>query len=634
MGEDHLRHCMLCQATFAEHTSSTSIEYHLRNKHKAFFESAAPKSTKRPCTDQQSLHNCLDNAAIKDAFNNVVENFIHHPSLPISLCDSIAFRRTLKSSAGVTSRNVRQAILVKDADVMKTLRRLLQCKLVGLQIDGGKTISNAKVLGIGFTLQGKFYCWKVFECDKGAVWDAEFYRGVIKECIEEIEECGAVVVSVSADNESSSSSGIKLVQGQLSHLLHNRCYCHTCELLILDLQKTTADRPAPAMPMLAAVDEQCNKIVVYIRGNKYAGSALARAQGTNALVLLKPSNTRKWSSTFLVLCRFLKLFEFIMAIEDFICVGAPPPVEQTRAKTEWLAMKQHVPNRMHVEAVRDFLYWIYVAEQVLQRDVSSVIHAASLFESICMSLGQLLNGRPLPAMIQQSMDAGRVAEACLVRREMLKQSGVYMLALFCWPSDVVDPQLHASATRELRAFVTQSWPKWQAHATNFELPEACRVDCNDAPEMQRSLAAFLFAACSELTTYTSNHNDIKAARDLFFDHSRVVQASLVRDAAIGVVKGRVAQGVSVAQFWSSIASSLPHLFVVVKVLLCVCASEAAVERMFSKEGFIHNKYRNRLSHLFVEALVRCCINTQALVGTLVYDILNEESSDDDAEDDE
>jgi hypothetical protein len=515
---------------------------------------------------------------------------------------------------------------------MRVLCKLLNNKLVGLQIDGGKTISGSKVLGIGFTMQGKFYCWKVYECDKGTVWDAEFYRSIIGDAIAEIEACGAVVVSVSADNESSSSSGIKLLLGQLRHLIHNRCYCHTLELLISDLQKGERS----AIPMLASVDEQCNKVVVFIRGNKYATSALARAQGSTPLVLLKPSNTRKWSSTFLVVSRFIKLYDFIVAIENFICPIANPSIEQVRAKTEWLTVKQqHLPARMHVEAVRDLLFWIYVAEQVLQRDVSSVIHAAKLFEGLCMSLGQVINGRPLPAMIQQNMDASCVAEACLVRREMLKQSGVYMLALFCWPSATVDAQLHASATRELRAFVTQSWPKWQMHPAAFELPHASRVDAADLSAMQASLNAFLFSACSELTLYTSNDNDIKAARDMFLDHSRDVEHCLQRDASIGIAKGRVAVGVSVAQFWSAVASALPHLYVVVKVLLCICASEAAVERMFSKEGFIHTKYRNRLSHSFVESLVRCCINTAVLRGTLIYDILLEElSSEDDADADD
>jgi hypothetical protein len=50
----------------------------------------------------------------------------------------------------------------------------------------------------------------------------------------------------------------------------------------------------------------------------------------------------------------------------------------------------------------------------------------------------------------------------------------------------------------------------------------------------------------------------------------------------------------VHQYWAAVASKLPLLAMIARILLACCASEAAVERMFSKEGFIHNSYRNRL----------------------------------------
>ncbi len=65
----------------------------------------------------------------------------------------------MKYPQGVTSRSIRDAILSRDADVLGKLRRLLVSKVVGLQVDGGKTVSHTKVIGLGFTLQGFFYCW-------------------------------------------------------------------------------------------------------------------------------------------------------------------------------------------------------------------------------------------------------------------------------------------------------------------------------------------------------------------------------------------------------------------------------------------------------------------------------------------
>jgi hypothetical protein len=54
------------------------------------------------------------------------------------------------------------------------------------------------------------------------------------------------------------------------------------------------------------------------------------------------------------------------------------------------------------------------------------------------------------------------------------------------------------------------------------------------------------------------------------------------------------------------------LSMIARLLLSCCASEAGVERMFSKEGFIHDSYRNRLGADILLALVRSCMNRHAL----------------------
>ena len=88
--------------------------------------------------------------------------------------------------------------------------------------------------------------------------------------------------------------------------------------------------------------------------------------------------------------------------------------------------------------------------------------------------------------------------------------------------------------------------------------------------------------------------------------------------------------VHVHQYWSAVTSTLPLLSMIAKLLLACCASEAGVERLFSKEGFIHNSYRNSLAKDILLALVRSCINRHALADETLFLVdESDHSSDDD-----
>lgn len=116
------RKCMYCTKTFAESTSASSLEYHLKTAHTQKW-SLAPVDKQRMTGLQQqpTLQQCLSDSEVQQAFNNLVTSFIHHPAQPLSLCDCPIFRKTLKSTANVTSRNVRTAILERDQRVFETL---------------------------------------------------------------------------------------------------------------------------------------------------------------------------------------------------------------------------------------------------------------------------------------------------------------------------------------------------------------------------------------------------------------------------------------------------------------------------------------------------------------------------------
>ena len=67
---------------------------------------------------------------------------------------------------------------------------------------------------------------------------------------------------------------------------------------------------------------------------------------------------------------------------------------------------------------------------------------------------------------------------------------------------------------------------------------------------------------------------------------------------------------------------------IARALLACCATEAAVERLFSKEGFIHDSYRNRLGHDVLLPLVRSCMNRHALEHEPLRLDADEDESDD------
>ncbi len=87
--------------------------------------------------------------------------------------------------------------------------------------------------------------------------------------------------------------------------------------------------------------------------------------------------------------------------------------------------------------------------------------------------------------------------------------------------------------------------------------------------------------------------------------------------------------VHVHGYWAAVTGSLPSLSVIARSLLACCATEAAVERLFSKEGFIHNSYCNRLEHSIRLALVRACVNSHAINNERIIGLDSDESSNDD-----
>jgi len=574
-----------------------------------------------------SIADAFANADKNAAFDAVVELFVRHPALPLSLCSSKYFRKVLKGTCRVSRGSVRKAIIVKDARSFEQLKEFLRGKKVGIQIDGGKTVSKNKIIGICVVVDRVCCCFHIESVDDAAILTAAWYRDLLLNVISTLEGLGCIVVSVTLDNESSPNAGMNLVLEVRPYLIHNRCYPHTAELLIADLQSLGTQRhpTLPAIPLLHNVNENVHKLVTAILNSKYLRSALNLAQRNRAVMrplsLVKPANTRKWSTAFLMLSRFCFLYNYIVEIEMYLAAGQAPEQCETDAKTQWIQVqKLLIPPRNHCDAVRELLYWIYVGEQAMQKDGASVIHATFIFEEICSSLENVLPTHRVPILIQADMDVARVQSLVLDRRTLLQSSGIYWLSLVLWPkatSYAFDH--HGDACNELETFATRCWPQWQRNRAALHLPMAYHADPSNAVDTQSKLDAFINAVQEQLTWHLIPDHPLVLRHQASFELRSAAVATSLRIGDRVAKRGRVVpDGVDddscmhVHQYWSAVSSKLPLLSMIARLLLACCASEAGVERLFSKEGFIHNSYRNRLGHGFVLSLVRACMNRHAL----------------------
>ena len=246
---DERRKCSLCTQSWAMRTSPSSIGKHFKTDHHAIYMQR-PYKDEEKSTSQQTLQACFNKADVDHSFDDVVDMFIHHPGLSLSLCDSPRFKKVLKLSAGaskVNFRSVRGAIIDKDEKLFAQLKAKLHGRKVGIQIDGGKTVSNTKILGICVVVDRQCFCFDVEEVDDASILTETYYCNLLLNLVSALESLGAIVVSITLDNEAAPNAGVRMLQRSKPHLIHNRCYPHTAELLVNDLQSLGTRQKSAAL---------------------------------------------------------------------------------------------------------------------------------------------------------------------------------------------------------------------------------------------------------------------------------------------------------------------------------------------------------------------------------------------------
>ena len=136
-------------------------------------------------------------------------------------------------------------------------------------------------------------------------------------------------------------------------------------------------------------------------------------------------------------------------------------------------------------------------------------------------------------------------------------------------------------------------------------------DVTDEQEMTAKKQLFLTALATELAAHAVDPCPrLQMLKTRFKDSADMILETL-SDSEMVPKRGGLHDGrFKVDDYWTAALPILPNLFLVYKYLSSVPSSEAGVERMFSKEGFIHSDLRNLMHDDIVRALLRNAMNSE------------------------
>ena len=325
--------CLQCEEEHAPHSgwagpvlNTDNVLGHFKTKHKnvTIYTSEQFVNARKRLLEhlQPTISSKFPKVECLKGVDQAVQLLRRHPGTPLSNFDSSDFLRPWADSKGVNRKAVNRAVVIADAEQFARLKVHCERQLIGGQADGGKDVLSDKLIGQAVVIKGRFYCWNILKPPAGTYYNAEFYQEVFEEFVDDIEACDALMCGLTVDNEASLNAGISLMlrNPDYQHLIHNRCTNHSAELLLSDVQDH--------IPLLQSCTDACHDIVTVVRNTKAFKDALRKSQldsnVTRPMRLIKPANTRKWSTSFLMLSRVQQLYAHLARLDECFAPNEAP----------------------------------------------------------------------------------------------------------------------------------------------------------------------------------------------------------------------------------------------------------------------------------------------------------------------
>jgi hypothetical protein len=483
----------------------------------------------------------------------------------------------------------RKDLAVQVYDNVRTMKRevvdqLRSCAGVTVGMDGWTNVRHEKVINLVPVASGVAYYWDSVVLTARST--AEAQRPLIAAGVNSIVSEGVVVLGISSDNEGVNYALFELLSKQFPFLIHVPCAAHTIQLCV---------KYALAHTLVADVLKGMDALLYAFDSSKRLRHALAELQTTlrpfQTPLKLMPYNSTRWSSRLRAAERILKLKNCIIAMKDEVIAHL-----RSLKRTSFHPFTFDEFWWHSLLSLTAFLTPYQIATDVVQSDTSSLMDVYYQFLDLCGEADKLEMPHPLAGMRQSIIDILRMQwyGDGKTHRSHVNRLAIIMCAIFSF-DDEYDRLFSAED-------VTAANEWFRGWAVEFI------VFYNLSYEKGRTAIEGL------IWGQYDDWKDKKRAFSPLNTWLRLQRQGLSSQRT----PAKPGEPLSSRRRWDArpvwrmTVKTARELTACALALLSLTASEAAVERTFSKQGLVHSKLRNSLSSESVQAQMFIAFNHVAL----------------------
>jgi hypothetical protein len=472
----------------------------------------------------------------------------------------------------IAARQHERAAAVKE----RVVARLKRSKGITVGLDGWTNVGRYKVINIVPISCGVAYYWKSITLKSFSA--AVDQAGPVTTALREVMDRGIRVSSLVTDNEEVNKALYKRLFITFPFLIHIPCAAHTIQLCVrkaMELQAvcTTVDA-LEALLWTFKVDKR-------LRVDVKEQQALLR-RGEVALQIIRANDTR-WNSLLIAAERALRLESCIAPFTADIRKRLVEVVKKRKKKAHWVNHTFTTDTFwLPLQQLVTFLKPYKHATDVAQSDTSTLADVHLQFVQLINKADDLLPPHALAPLRSDLLNT--------IKNEW--NTHVNKNAVIICTHLAFDPAYSSFPDDERAAAQTwffkwgKEYIKWYGLSTVDEDNAISAIIMMQYGQFTQRTGAF--ATIDELhEVLRSDHNAKEAKKE---------------------VKQR--RRYDARHTWN--LASTAELTQLAITLLSITASEAAVERTFSRQGLVHSKLRNRLSDRSVQSQMFFSFNTRAL----------------------